>query len=32
MTSSVIEEIAKNLMKAIGEKQMTEKKILVDRG
>ena len=32
MTSSVIEEIAKNLMKAIGEKKMTQKEILINRG
>jgi len=32
MTPSVIEEIAKNLMKAIGEKRMTEKDILINRG
>ena len=32
MTPSVIEEIARNLMKAIGEAKMTEKEILINRG
>ena len=32
MTTSVIEEIAKNLMEAIGEQKMTEKEILINRG
>ncbi len=32
MTTSVIEEIAKNLIEAIGEQKMTEKEILVNRG
>ncbi len=32
MTSSVIEEIAKNLMRDIGGKKMTEKEILINRG